>query len=474
MKKKWGFLVIGLLLSIQCWSQNQAFESKLSSGQLQEDFEILLTSLRENHPGLYDFISVDQFDSIVDSYQKELHDSLTPSSFHVLVRKFVANIGCGHTTARPSQEWYQHVKADPKQIPMHIIVQDDQLYVKEIFSSSVADWKTHKILSIDGRSSQELLTEFRSITEHDGVGTTMVTRSVERLFQTYYTFLYGSKDEYRVEIEGDEGEIVELKLRGKAAHQYQVDWPIDMTVDLGINHAKFGVLRGTKDVAVIDMSSFPREGYKKFYKKLFRELALYDSIPLVIDLRGNGGGYFPTGNLLLRYLMNEEFTMDFQKPQNFTRKNKHLSMDFASKMTRFMFTTIPDRDKADSDRNYQIRYKPIKKNHFDGDIYVLTDGLTFSTGSFVASKLKEKRGAVIIGEETGGGGIGFNAVLSWSLMLPNSGVRMNLPIYHVDVLPSKNDLGRGVEPQFSVSADVEQRAFNADLVLQKVLEIIRD
>jgi C-terminal processing protease CtpA/Prc len=172
--------------------------------------------------------------------------------------------------------------------------------------------------------------------------------------------------------------------------------------------------------------------------------------------------------------MNEEFTMDFQKPQNFTRKNKHLSMDFASKMTRFMFKTIPDRDKVDPDRNYQIRYKPIKKNHFDGDVYVLTDGLTFSTGSFVAAKLQEKRGAVIIGEETGGGGIGFNAVLSWSLMLPNSGVRMNLPLYHVDVIPGKDDLGRGVKPQISVSADVEQRAFNVDLVLQKVLEIIRN
>ncbi|PIE86763.1 MAG: hypothetical protein CSA03_03750 [Bacteroidetes bacterium] len=473
MKKNLSFLVVALLLSVQCWSQNRAIDSNLSPSQLQEDFEILVKSLRENHPGLYDFAPKSEFDSLAALYQRAFSDSMKPSAFHVLVRKFVANIGCGHTTARPSQAWYAHVKENPKQIPMHVIVEGDQLYVKKIFSSNVSEWKGYKILSIDGRSSSDILFDFKSITEHDGVGTVMVIRSVERLFQTYYTFLYGSKDIYTVELEKENRESIELVLKGKAALPYQVDWPIDMAVDLGINHANFGILHEPTEIAVIDMSSFPREGYKKFYRELFKELAVHDSIPLVIDLRGNGGGYFPTGNLLLRYLMDEEFTMDFQKPRHFTKRNKHLSMDFASKMTRFMFTTIPDRNKQDPDRNYQIKYKPIKKNHFDGDIYVLTDGLTFSTGSFVASKLKERRGAIVIGEETGGGAVGFNAVLSWSLTLPNSGVRMNLPLYHVDVLPEQKDDGRGVMPNISVESDIEQRVFDVDVVLQKVLEIIQ-
>ena len=143
-------------------------------------------------------------------------------------------------------------------------------------------------------------------------------------------------------------------------------------------------------------------------------------------------------------------------------------------MTRFTFATIPDRNKQDPDRNYRVTYKPIKKNHFDGEVYVLTDGLTFSTGSFVAAKLKESRNAVIVGEETGGGAVGFNAVLSWSLLLPNSGVRMNLPIYHVDVMPDQKDEGRGVLPTISVDPDLEERVWETDLVLKRVLEIIRN
>lgn len=472
--KKWCFFAVSLLFSVQCWGQKSSFEAKLSPSQLNEDFDILLKSLRENHPGLYDFMPKIQLDSLANAYRDGLSDSLTPSDFHVIVRKFVAHIGCGHTTARPSQAWYDHVKKDPKQIPMHIVIENDEMYVKQIFSKGVDGWEGSRIVSIEGRLSSELLSEFKSITEHDGVSDVMVLRSVERLFQTYYTFLYGARKSYAVKVEREDGETMELNLEGKAALPYQVDWPIEMATAHGIDHARFGILRGDKDVAVIDMSSFPRDDYKKFYKDVFQQLSYYDSIPLIIDLRGNGGGYFPNGNLLLRYLMKEEFSMDFQKPKHFTKGNKHLKMDLGSRMTRFTFATIPDRNKQDPDRNYRVTYKPIKKNHFDGEVYVLTDGLTFSTGSFVAAKLKESRNAVIVGEETGGGAVGFNAVLSWSLLLPNSGVRMNLPIYHVDVMPDQKDEGRGVLPTISVNPDLEERVWETDLVLKRVLEIIRN
>lgn len=470
--KKCTLLLFCLIFLSQVFAQHYVYDSKISPEKLKTDFSILVSSLRENHPALYDFTSKSNFDSLANACLVSLTDPLTEGEFHVLVRKFTRVIGCGHTESRPSQDWYKSVKARKNLIPIHVYLQSGKLYVRNVFDENGDSLIGARIISIDGVSVYEILLEMKSIIGRDGVGWSMENRNVERMFQTYYTFLYGMKDVYTIEAELASGDLIRASLNGKVAEKYPAQKPIELTDVLEIQGAKFGMLSESKKIAVLDLNSFPSKGYKKFYRKVFKRLSEMDSINLILDVRGNGGGYFPNGNQLLRYLLNERFTMDFHKPQGQSKKNKHLKLNFLSKMTRFIFSTILDRNKVDPARNYQIRYRPVKRNHFEGEIYLLTDGLTFSAGSFVASKLENATSILSLGDETGGGEVGFNAVLSWRLDLPNSGVVVMIPIYHVDVQPGMVDVGRGVIPNLPIHYRLEQKMSQFDLEIARVLKLI--
>ncbi len=473
MHKKITLLVFYFAFLFQGQAQDYSFGLKISPDKLKVDFSILVSSLKENHPSLYSFISEVQFDALVNQSLVSLTDSLTESEFHVLVRMFTRVIGCGHTSARPSQDWYKAVSAKESLIPIHVLLKGDKLYVQNVFNNGDESLIGSRVISIDGILVDEILVEMKSIIERDGVGTTMENRNIERLFQTLYTFLYGTNPVYVVEVEFLSGEVLRSFLHGGIAKKYPIQKTIELTDVIEIQGAKFGMFSESKKNAVLDLNSFPSKGYKKFYRKVFKHLSELDSIDLILDLRGNSGGYFPNGTQLLRYLMDENFTMDFSKPQNHTKNSKYLKLNFLSQVTRFMFSTTPDRNKDDSARNYQIRYKPIRKNHFDGKIYVITDGLTFSAGSFVASKLKNGRDAIVVGEETGGGEVGFNAVLNWKLSLPNSGVIVTIPIYHVNQQRKMDDIGRGVMPNIPIHYDLEERKDQLDLEIEQILELLK-
>lgn len=433
------------------FSQEYSINSKIAPDKLKADFSILVSALKDHHPGLYDFFSQSQFDSLANANLNALTDSLTEAQFHVVIRKFTRFIGCGHTTALPSRKWYEAIRMDQHLIPIHVKLSGDQLFLRKVFgeySDSIID---SRIVEIEGVPAKEIIAEIKSIIERDGFTETMVNRNVERLFQTYYLFLYGMKEKYDVVFETADGDFIETSLTGVVGDRISYRQSLEIDTLLQTETAKFGMLKNDKHKAVIDLLSFPNGDYKKFYKEVFKQLAGMDSVDLIIDLRGNGGGYFPNGTTLLRYLMNDKFSMDFSKSKKRTKKNKYMDMNFISDVTRFIFSTIPDRNKEGPARNYQIRSKPVKRNHFDGNVIVMVDGFTFSSGSYVASKLKNSRNAVVVGEESGGGEVGFNATLSWTLELPNSNVRVILPMYHVDVQPEMENIGRGVMP----SAELE-------------------
>ncbi len=63
------------------------------------------------------------------------------------------------------------------------------------------------------------------------------------------------------------------------------------------------------------------------------------------------------------------------------------------------------------------RYKP-KKDRFDGQIYVLTDGYTASASTMVTSWLKQHSKALFIGQQPGGGYNGNNGGFA-EVTLPN-------------------------------------------------------
>ncbi|WP_431214667.1 S41 family peptidase [Puia sp. P3] len=69
-----------------------------------------------------------------------------------------------------------------------------------------------------------------------------------------------------------------------------------------------------------------------------------------------------------------------------------------------------------------------RRNHYNGRLFVLVDGATFSSGAHTAAVIKEYcKGVVFVGRETAGGSEGCSGGTLQHLTLPNTGVVVEFP-----------------------------------------------
>jgi C-terminal processing protease CtpA/Prc len=90
-------------------------------------------------------------------------------------------------------------------------------------------------------------------------------------------------------------------------------------------------------------------------------------------------------------------------------------------------------------------------NHYNGKLFVLIDGATFSSGAHTAAAIRQycKR-AVFIGRETAGGAEGCSGGTLQHLTLPHTQVIVEFPWLRLESVLKNAGYGRGVMPDHVV------------------------
>jgi C-terminal processing protease CtpA/Prc len=95
------------------------------------------------------------------------------------------------------------------------------------------------------------------------------------------------------------------------------------------------------------------------------------------------------------------------------------------------------------------------KYPFLGKVFVLIDGGTFSTAADFCAVTHHLKRAMFIGEETGGGYYGNNSGMQTVLTLPNSKIRVRIPMYEYwNAVPGYDGTRRGTRPDRAVETKV--------------------
>lgn len=464
-------LITKLLLSffpILLSAQNGTMGKLISYQEARSDFKLLTQSLEEVHPSLHRYQSEEKYQQNKEAILASLKDSISELELHKLVRQFIRPIGCGHTTAQPSIDWYQEQKEDSRIIPFTVFLIEGRIYIRQAFDQDSLLKPGSEILAINDRPSSQIIQDMFAIQEVDGRSDAFAHNRVQRLFGTYHLFLYGRHDTYDIDYLDSSQREKSVTLKGGLYGRSPDLRRVKKKALISGENTNLYILPSHNEAsyALLDLDGFSNRGYKKFYRKVFKEIQEQKVEHLIIDLRANGGGYFPNGNRLLQYLLREDFAFHFSRPRQEVQKSDYLKMPFFSRLTRFSFNLMPDTDAADPHRNFRIKYRVKNKKAFRGKISVLIDGGTFSLGSYVASQLKHHLNCEVIGGETGGGESGSNAVLMYRLELAHSKIRVRIPYYHLDhKLPLARKDG-GLIPDHRTSYNLEDRLRQKDLELE--------
>lgn len=480
-KKILGFSIVVLITIGSSFAQKQIYhiDQKYSPTQLKEDLDVLEKRLHKFHPDPYHYISKDSLHTFIEEAKNNITDSLNEFQFRFYVRQIIAKIGCGHTAAVPSKQYTKNINSiNRPMFPANLWILDtNKLYVKQYLLKDKKLQKGDEIISINGNKTKDVIEKMYSTFSSDGLNTTYKKQNLglDR-FKYFYAAAYKPDSNYTLQVRTLKGDTqnVEIAHIGSKYDTLKLYAVHDKSIIYKNSRAKFKIDTVAKNLAILDIDNFAGKKWRRMIKKSFKYLKAHPEITnLAIDVRDNGGGKVGKGTYLLTYLLPKTFTMPFGRKVNLLPFNNKIKMSFASRLTICSFGIYPISKRHEKRWTHYFFALPRKRNHFNGNVYVITNGRSFSMSSVTASYLKYKAGAKVIGEETGGTQIGSNAMISGRVVLPNTGSIVQIPLYHLNHAVNVPDTKHGLMPDYPINYSVFDKIMNKDKEVEKLRELCK-
>lgn len=488
----WLFLVC--CAGLGCRGPRAAFDpgKKYSPSQLERDYTLFQNILEESHPSVTWYTPADSMQYYFNWGRQQLNDSLTEPQFRSVLTYVISKIHCGHTSTRYSKNYLSFL--DTARLPLFPISikwldNDTILLGNSIQRGNQVLPRGTVLTTLNNRSLLRLADSLSNYIPSDGYNENYLRQTLSNrgAFGGWLRLIDGYDPEYKlgyIDSSGQEAfvhfRLYEPRRRDSIKHnavlpaikeklkrkQRREDRRFDarsIQIDTALS------------TAYMTVNTF-NNGYqlRSFFKNSFRELRKENIQQLVIDIRSNGGGNVNHSTFLTKMISNQRFKLA-DSLYAIRKKSQYGRYVQNNWFTGLLFTIIT-RKKADGfyhfgyyERHY---FKPRKKDHYNGQVYVLTGANTFSAAALFAGAMKGLPKVKLIGEETGGSAYGNTAWFIPNVHLPESGIRFRLPRFRLVIDKNKPKDGRGVMPDIEVKTTREDIMQNRDPKVELVRKLI--
>jgi len=457
---------------------------KYSKEQLQQDYSLLRNILEKKHPSLYWYTSKDSMDYYFDEGYRAIQDSMTELQFGwKILAPVTATIHCGHTSFTMSKGWNHFIKNKIiPSFPLYLKVwKDSMMVVADLNDKDSLIKNGDFITAINGIKTADMIDYMFHFMVEDGYTENVNYIRLSSDFPYFHRNIFGLYKSYDVDYTDSNGVAKSVKI------PYFTP-PADSTKEekkvkkrkIKITHREKmeGIRSLTYDstFALMTVNGFSKGHLKTFFRRSFREMRKNKTRNLVIDIRANGGGDIIKSVSLTKFLRDTSFKIAdsaYAKSNTLSPYTKHISAGFFNNIG-LKFVTHKKKDG-----NYHFGYwerhtfKPKRKNHFQGNVYVLINGLTFSASSLFCSDLKGQKNIKLVGEETGGGWYGNSGIMIPNITLPNTKLRVRLPVFKLVQYQHIPEKGTGVMPDIYVGPDWRDVLNGVDTKMEVVKELTK-
>jgi hypothetical protein len=478
-------LIIPLIISCSV-SRNYDPNKKYAKEELQQDYTLLRNILERKHPALYWYTPKDSMDIVFDEGYKAIADSMTELQFGWnILAPLTSAIHCGHTSFSMSKGWNHFIK--DKQIPsfpLYLKVWKDSMMVIGNLNNKDSTIKRGDFISaINGIKTADIIDRMFNYMVEDGYAENVNYIRLSTSFPYFYRNIFGLYKNYFVNFTDSNG------LEKSALLPYYAPSPDSVKKEKKeqkIRQRKITYRQRLEEIrslqfdtsfALMTVNGFSKGHLNNFFRYSFRQLRKNKTRNLVIDLRANGGGDINKSVLLTKFLRKTPFKVAdtaYSVSKNFAPFTRHISFGFFNNIG-LLFVTHKKKDG-----NYHFGYWerhtfiPKRKNHFDGKVYVLTNGLTFSASTLFCNAVKGQENIKLAGEETGGGWYGNSGILIPEITLPNTRLNVRLPFFRIVQYQHIATKGTGVVPDIYVGPQWRDILHGIDTKLEVVKKEIKD
>jgi len=485
-------VVFCLLLLVACSSSKGVFDAnhKYEPTILKKDYQLFRNILEEYHPSLYWFTPKDSIDYFFDRGYSQLNDSLTETQFRNILLDVVTKFRCGHTSVYYSKKYSRYLDtARLKVFPLSFRVTPDSMMVVGNINRRDSILKRGTVVrSINGMSTRHLTDTFFNylVTDAWAINGKYQTLSNGGNFGVLYRNVFGMPDKIVVGYEDSLGQenLVTVPVYDPSKDTTRRALSNTVNQNRGerstprppaVNSVRNLQIDTSLSSAYMTLNTFARGNkLQKFFRKSFRTMDEHSIKHLVIDIRRNGGGDAGLSTMLTEYVIDKKFKLadSLYAIRRSGSYNKYIKKHIFYRGAMF-FVTKKKKDGKYHFRHFEKHYyKPRKKNHFDGDVYIVTGGNSFSASALFVKAIQHQKNVTIIGEETGGGSYGNTAWMIPNATLPNTGIRFRLPLFRLVMDQDAVAAGRGIMPDIEVLPTAETIRLGIDPRAEKIKQLI--
>lgn len=515
--------------------QNRHYYTQIAPKHLKKDVRYVQKQLQKMHPDLYWYISKEQLNNKFDSLKNKLTAPLTPNEFFMEMSPVVASVHQGHMsmsmvnlTSPDSLKKKYRGSVHPLE-NFEYEFHNNKLYIKKIRTNNDTVLQTGtEILTINDIKPQDVFLKYRKTFTSDGYNQTAIPKFFSRRFNSYIVGEIGFVDSVRLHVSCADSTFYHTVSRTFKKQHKDLEKQTDSLSSIvqkkdtvtqktltkselkakkiaekqqrkELNRKKrwFGYNEKSKTfvknvsypvandstIAILKINGFS-EGKIKVYETIFSELTHHNVTALIIDLRGNPGGRLNDIYRLSQYL--NDSTYRFIQPATITSRTAFFNIfkgqSVAAKILGAPFISAFAgirglSAKRTEDGTLLLPLKSSKETkpkplNYKNDLYVITDGMTFSAAAIISSHLKGRNRATFVGNETGGTFNGTVAGMMPVLKLPHSKLKLRVGLMTIRPEEQTSPDGYGVLPDVKIIPDINEIINEDDPELQWILEDI--
>jgi len=500
---------------------NLQISKKHSPQELQNDVDYAHKKLKQLHPDIYWYVSKNELDEDIQSLKDTIKEPLTTREFYKLFAPVIAKIKQGHLSVyvpngkQTKKEIKEKGKRSSPFSSLSFHSNEKKLFIKKVHQGDSTLIAGSEVISIDHENVSDLLGYFETLHSSDGYNTTFIPEFVGNRFGFFYTnihrqkdslllqlrlkdstyskYIYATYDTIKTPTKKDTATVIKKKLS-----KLEKKIAKEKRKETRKKHHKYGYNKKTDDynrnfsflksddkisIAYMKIKSFTNGGYKEFYKESFAKIDSAKCANLVIDLRGNLGGRLIEIDELYAYLTNKDYV--FIEKSKMTGRLSFLypffhSKSWATKTSAVLLSPVLavyqlfKVKKENGEAYFKFRHSKLRKpkpNGFNGKIYVLIDGESFSASSILSTHLKATKRATFVGEETGGAYNGTVAGFYAKIELPNSKINMRVGLMKLNAPYITEPDGYGIKPDVFIKRTINDVDEELEWILEDVNKV---
>ena len=523
--KKILLLSIVLLVVTSCVSTksyNENITSLHTVEDLHKDVDKVYKQLKKHHPKLYQYTSKSVLDFKFDSLKSSITKPINSREFYKKLAPVVTNVRQGHVGVSSANKRF--TKKERKIIvkkkfafnDLDFEYLHDKLWVVNTRGKD-STLLGNEVVKVNDELVVNLVDIFKTQFASDGYNTTLHNRYVGKNFKTFYSRNRGFVDSLKVTFKNQDSVFIKtFKRIKKEVNKKKIDSFKKVNKELskaekkakklafkkkrkyrkkhGYSYSRKHYTRNLnfvgKDsiVALMKIRGFSNGPYKEFYIESFAKLDSAKTKHFILDLRDNGGGRISEIDYLYSFLADKDYQFITESEVNsrlpffkYLMSNtspvglKIVSGILSPFIAAHNLLKIKKRDgKLYYNFKKHSKIKSPNPLNFNGKMYVLINGNSFSASSIISTHLKANKRATFVGEETGGSYNGTVAGIYKVYQLPTSKLKIRIGLMQIETPQRQNPDGFGVKADIEINPNIADRKANIDTELEWILNDIEN